>query len=105
MIYYILIVYLLYLMRTNASFNVSNIDERTVVSEVIDLSWNFATNWNISQSAIFILDIDEIMDLKNVNNIPIVIYSPNHIYGIKTPLLCDDTNTIDYHPTIMLLLF
>lgn len=76
-----------------------------IVNEVIELSWNFASKWNITQSALVIIDSEGVIHNWNYSRtIPIVTYSVDHVYAITSPTLCDDINTIDFHPTVMLIL-
>lgn len=101
---YIVITCLLILIEyVNSNLNISYGQEDIFISDVLKLSWKFATKWNITKSALYVIDSEQIIVGLKMENIPIVTYSVDYVYIPKSPFLCDDINTIDYHPTIMLI--
>lgn len=104
MVVYFIITNLLILIEyVHANLNINYGQEDTIISDVLKLSWKFATKWNNTKSALFTIDSEQILVGLKMENIPIVTYSVDYVYKIKSHFLCDDINTIDYHPTIMLI--
>lgn len=80
--------------------------QHKIFNDVLELSWNFASRWRITSSALVIIDSGNITQNWSCSKmIPLVTYSVNYVYPIKSKTLCDDINTVDFHPTVMLIIF
>lgn len=85
----------------NSSYNL----EELIFSAVLELSCIFTSKWKITQSALVLINSKQVLNKKLCSEtVGVVTFSVDHKYEVKSPLLCDDANTITYHPTSMLII-
>lgn len=107
MIIYILILSVIFPIEKNqALYDISYEMEYQKLSAVVEVSCTLTSRRKITQSALVVINTEQLVYNKAcLENITVVTYSVGHVYEIISRHLCDDVNTVDYHPSAMLIIF